>query len=289
MCWIIVLRISIIVYHTSARMSASGPVPSEWMEFVHPIDGWKNQVKTLQYSSSVILKINSLMVIRELHHVWRVWGKHYTIARAKQWGCCLVSSAQLSVGLADHIQCVNMRRWPSQAPGKWEKKRQICEKGLDPNLVLQPELTSVVCLDIYITLVSTICKPFSVHRCSCVCSHVCGCMSMYVCLPEVSIGCLPQSFSTLCFENKVSWWTWRLLMGRLVGQKALGTSCVCLAMIRVTDRHHCTWLFTWVLGGLHSDSHAYMTSSLLTGPSAQPLKPSHYTKNVKMFIYLVEG
>lgn len=181
-------------------------------------------------------------------------------------------------GLAGHTECVNMLRWPLWALEK-VRKMQTCEKDLDPNFALQPELNSH--LELYITMASTSCITFSIFF-LCVyilmCVHGCGHMSMPVCLPEVSTDCLPQLLFTLCFETGPLGEPGCHWSGDTSWAESF-RDLLCLPPCDWEDRHTPLCLVFYMDAmGLNSSFHAYMRSTLHSEPSAQPPKLLHYTK-----------
>lgn len=82
----------------------------------------------------------------------------------------------------------------------------MCKKGFGSNFVIQPELTSVVCLDIYFATASTTCKPFSIFPLCVVymfvCIFTCVWMPEHVCVPARGLHWLSSSIILylVCFE-----------------------------------------------------------------------------------------
>lgn len=192
-------------------------------------------------------------------------------------------------GLAGHTECVNMLRWPLWALEK-VRKMQTCEKDLDPNFALQPELNSH--LELYITMASTSCIPFSIFSSVYISSCVFMGVDTWACL------CACQRLALTVFLN----YSLRCVLkqgllvnldvidlGTLAEQKASGTSCVCLPVTGKIDTHHCAWYFTWMLWVwtqvfMLTWEALYILSHLLNPQSFYIIQ-----KNVKMFIYLLEG
>lgn len=181
-------------------------------------------------------------------------------------------------GLAGHTECVNMLRWPLWAIEK-VRKMQTCEKDLDPNFALQPELNSR--LELYITMASTSCIPFSIIFPLCIYPHVCSWVWTHEHArvpPEVSTDCLPQSFFTLCFETGALGEPGCHWFGDASWPESF-RDLLCLPPCDWEDRHTPLCLVFYMDAmGLNSSFHAYMRSTLHSEPSAQPPKLLHYMK-----------
>lgn len=158
---------------------------------------------------------------------------------------CLTHSFQrdwLAIWMCEYAQVTIM------GTRKNEEKKQMCEKDLDPNFVLLPELNS--CLDTYITTASASCNMLhffsSVYICSCMFMGVdawaCLCACQRLALTVFLNHSVPCALKQGLLVNMDI-----IKLGTLVDQKVSGTSCVCLPVTGKTDTHRSAWYFTWTL------------------------------------------